>query len=76
MPPLDSNEDPQLGKIECAYSIQYDRRMPWAPEAVWDAITQPTAVSKWMGYPARIELRIGGECFLSTSRHECPRNSR
>ena len=64
MPPDDSSDDPNLGKIERAYSIQYDRLTASTPAAVWDAITKPHIVSKWMGYPARIELRIGGDYFL------------
>ncbi len=51
-----------LGKISLCYSVTFDRRSRHSPSRIWSAITDSDEVSRWMGYyPARIDLRIGGQ---------------
>ena len=57
-----------LGRIDLCYSITFDRLSPHSPSRIWSAVTDPRQVSRWMGYPARIDLRIGGEYFVDFSR--------
>jgi uncharacterized protein YndB with AHSA1/START domain len=40
------------------------RRSKHSAARLWRAITSPDEVSKWMGFPARIDLRPGGEYVL------------
>ena len=49
-----------LGKISVCYSVTFGRRSPHSPSRIWSAVTDPEEVSRWMGYPARVDLRIGG----------------
>jgi uncharacterized protein YndB with AHSA1/START domain len=37
-------------------------------QRLWAAITNPEEVSKWMSYPARIDLRVGGDWYVDFSR--------
>ncbi len=57
-----------LGEIRRCYSLRYERRSKHSPERLWRAITDPSEVSQWMSYPARIELRVGGDYFVDFSR--------
>jgi uncharacterized protein YndB with AHSA1/START domain len=53
------NED--LGTISLCYSVKYERSSRHSAERLWQAITSPGEVSKWMAYPVTIDLRPGGE---------------
>ena len=57
-----------LGKISLCYLMTFDRRSRHSPSRIWSAITDSDEVSRWMGYPARIDLRIGGEYFVDFER--------
>jgi uncharacterized protein YndB with AHSA1/START domain len=57
-----------LGEITRCYSLRYERRSKHSPERLWRAITDPGEVSRWMSYPARIDLRVGGDYFVDFSR--------
>ena len=57
-----------LGRITRCYSLVYERRSKHPPERLWRALTDRAEVSRWMSYPARIDLRIGGEYFVDFSR--------
>ncbi len=50
-----------LGAIGRCYSVTFQRCTPHAPARVWQAVTDPRGVARWMGYPARIDLRVGGQ---------------
>jgi uncharacterized protein YndB with AHSA1/START domain len=61
----------ELGEITPCWTITFRRESKHSPQRLWHAITDPEEVSKWMGYPARIDLRPGGDYHLDFSRpHE------
>ena len=51
----------ELGAISVCYAVHFGRRSKHSPERLWRAISEPAQVAAWMGYPARIDLRPGGE---------------
>jgi uncharacterized protein YndB with AHSA1/START domain len=57
-----------LGEITPCWTITFRRESTHSPQRLWHAITDPDEVSKWMGYPARIDLRPGGDYHLDFSR--------
>ena len=57
-----------LGKISLCYSVTFDRRSRHSPSQIWSAITDSDEVSRWMGYPAHIDLRIGGQEHFRSDR--------
>ncbi len=57
-----------LGNISVCYAATFDRRSGHSPARLWRAITDPEEVARWMGYPARIDLRIGGDYFVDFER--------
>jgi uncharacterized protein YndB with AHSA1/START domain len=60
-----------LGEITPCWTITFRRESKHSPRRLWHAITDPEEVSKWMGYPARIDLRPGGDYHLDFSKpHE------
>ena len=46
----------QLADIRPAYSLVFERESSHSPERLWHAITDSEEVSRWMSYPARIDL--------------------
>jgi len=60
------NED--LGEITLCYTVKFDRRSKHSAKRVWAAITDPHEIGKWMDYPARVDLRVGGEWNVDFSR--------
>ena len=57
-----------LGEIMRCYTIRFDRCSSWPADRVWRAITNASELSTWMGYPARVDLRVGGDYFLDFGR--------
>jgi len=57
-----------LGTITRCYSVRYDRNSKHSAERLWRAITDPAEVTAWMQYPARIDLRVGGEYFVDFAK--------
>ncbi len=57
-----------LGTITRCYSVRYDRNSKHSAERLWRAITEPAEVTAWMQYPARIDLRVGGEYFVDFAK--------
>jgi uncharacterized protein YndB with AHSA1/START domain len=57
-----------LGEITPCWTITFRRESKHPPQRLWHAITDPEEVSKWMGYPARIDLRPGGGYHLDFSK--------
>jgi uncharacterized protein YndB with AHSA1/START domain len=57
-----------LGEITPCWTITFRRESRHPPPRLWQAITDPDEVSKWMGYPARIDLRPGGDYHLDFSK--------
>ncbi len=56
-----------LGTFTHCYTIRYDRTSKHSPERLWRAITDSDEVTSWMQYPARIDLRVGGDYFVDFS---------
>ncbi len=57
-----------LGTYTRCYTITFERTSKHPPARLWHAITDPQEVSRWMAYPARIDLRVGGDYFVDFSR--------
>jgi uncharacterized protein YndB with AHSA1/START domain len=57
-----------LGEITLCYTITFDRTSKHTAARVWRAVTDPAEISKWMDYPAHVELRPGGEYRVDFSR--------
>lgn len=58
----------ELGVVTKCYTLTYNRTSKHAPARLWRAITQPDEVSQWMDYPAKVDLRVGGEWHVDFSR--------
>ncbi len=57
--------DAELGEITRCYNLLYRRTSRHAPARVWRAITDADELSRWMGYPARVDLRVGGDYHVT-----------
>lgn len=44
------------------YTMRYVRTYPHPVDRVWEAITDDEQVTRWMGFPVRFDLRVGGRC--------------
>jgi uncharacterized protein YndB with AHSA1/START domain len=53
-----------LGEVTRCYSLRYRRHSKHPPARLWRAITDPLEIERWMGYPARVDLRVGGDYFV------------
>ncbi len=51
----------ELGEITRCYTMTFERRSAHSAQRLWRAITSADEVARWMGYPARIDLRVGGD---------------
>jgi uncharacterized protein YndB with AHSA1/START domain len=60
------NDD--IGEITLCYTIKFDRVSKHPAKRLWAAITDPAEIGKWMDYPARVDLRPGGEYVVDFSR--------
>lgn len=60
-PPLEATE---LGEISRGYNIRFERRSKHSIDRLWRAITNAEELERWMGYPARVDLRVGGDYFV------------
>ncbi len=50
-----------LGVVTRCWTIRFERRSKHPVSRLWRAITDASEVGKWMGLPARIDLRVGGD---------------
>jgi uncharacterized protein YndB with AHSA1/START domain len=57
-----------LGEITACWTITFHRYSKHSAERLWGAITDADQVSTWMHYPARIDLRVGGDYYIDFSR--------
>jgi uncharacterized protein YndB with AHSA1/START domain len=53
-----------LGVITRCYTVTFERTTRHGPARLWKAITQPDEVAAWMGAPATIDLRPGGDSII------------
>ena len=58
----------RLGKITRCYTVTFDRHSKHSPARLWSALTRADEVAAWMGYPAKIDLRVGGEWHVDFAR--------
>lgn len=40
--------------------VRFERRFACSPEELWDALTDPARLSRWLGCEAEIDGRVGG----------------
>jgi uncharacterized protein YndB with AHSA1/START domain len=53
-----------IGEITKCYTVTYRRRSQHSPARLWRAITDPREISIWMGAPATVDLRAGGDYLV------------
>ena len=53
-----------IGRITRCYTVTFHRRSKHSAARLWRAITDPDEVAAWMGAPAKIDLRVGGDYFV------------
>lgn len=58
----------ELGEITRCYTMRFERRSAHSAQRLWRAITEAEEVARWMGYPARIDLRVGGNWHVEFTR--------
>jgi uncharacterized protein YndB with AHSA1/START domain len=50
-----------FGTITPCYTLMFHRQSRQPAQRLWEAITNAAEVTRWMGYPVRVDLRVGGE---------------
>ncbi len=58
----------ELGTITRCYTVSFDRSSHHPVSRLWRAITDPEEVARWMDYPAKIDLRVGGAYHVDFGR--------
>jgi uncharacterized protein YndB with AHSA1/START domain len=58
----------RLGTIARSYTLRFDRHSNHPPARLWAAITRAEEVRAWMGYPAKVDLRVGGDWYVDFAR--------
>jgi uncharacterized protein YndB with AHSA1/START domain len=58
----------EIARITPCYTIAFDRRSGHPAKRLWSAITDAAEISRWMDYPAHVELRPGGDYRIDFSR--------
>lgn len=53
--------------VTICFALEWKRQLPHAPSRVWRAITKASEISRWMGYPTRLEQRVGGRFVVDFS---------
>jgi uncharacterized protein YndB with AHSA1/START domain len=53
-----------IGVITKCYTVTFERRSKHRASRLWSAITNPDEVASWMGAPAKVDLRVGGNYFV------------
>lgn len=66
---LDSDAGAVAAITRC-FTVKFERTLPVPADAVWSAISTETEVSRWMGYPASIDRRLGGRFFVDFAPDE------
>jgi uncharacterized protein YndB with AHSA1/START domain len=47
-------------KLAPIYRLDFEREYAESPDRVWRAISDEAEISKWMKYPVKLDLRVGG----------------
>lgn len=58
----------RLGTITRCYTVTFERTSKHSPQRLWAAITSADEIEGWMGYPATVDLRVGGAWHVDFSR--------
>lgn len=58
----------ELGEVSRCYSLKWTRQSKHSAARLWRALTDAEEVTAWMRYPARVDLRVGGEYFADFAR--------
>jgi uncharacterized protein YndB with AHSA1/START domain len=58
----------EIGEICACYTVTFERKSKHCVKRLWAAITDAREVGQWMNYPARIDLRVGGEWNVDFSQ--------
>ena len=53
-----------IGEIFKCYSVIFKRHSKHDAARMWRAITEPDEIASWMGAPAKVDLRVGGDYFV------------
>ncbi|HTK98199.1 MAG TPA: SRPBCC domain-containing protein [Pseudomonadales bacterium] len=56
-----------IGEISLCYTVTFERKSKHSAKRLWAAITDAREVGQWMNYPARVDLRVGGEWNIDFS---------
>jgi len=56
-----------FGEISLCYTVTFNRKSKHSARRIWAAITDSREVAQWMDYPARIDLRVGGDWNIDFS---------
>lgn len=51
----------KIGVITKCYRVEYERSSKHSVARMWQAITEPEELARWMGAKSRVDLRPGGE---------------
>ena len=54
----------EFGEITKSYTVTFTRTSKHSAARFWRAITEPDEIAKWMGGPAKVDMRVGGEWFV------------
>ena len=58
----------ELGIFTRGYCLEFVRTSKHPPARLWRAITDSDELTRWMGYPMRVEMRVGGEYYADFAR--------
>jgi|GEM_PF-5040144 len=58
----------ELADVRQCYGLFYRRTSKHSAARLWRAITDAGELSRWMAYPMRVDLRVGGDYYADFSR--------
>lgn len=59
-----------IGTITKCYTVTFKRTSKHSAARLWRAITDPDEVTRWMGYPSKVDLRAGGDYVVEFGGHD------
>lgn len=63
---MTANSDP--GVYARGYCVVFNRQSNHSAARIWRAITDADQLSRWMAYPAQVDLRVGGAYHVDFAR--------
>ncbi|MBO0839211.1 MAG: SRPBCC domain-containing protein [Sciscionella sp.] len=55
---------PLVERLRSLDGLQIEWRIAASTDTVWQHLTEPTAVSEWLGQPRVLDLRVGGQMLV------------